>query len=376
MKRTSIPTLLTLALSVSAVTLFLQAQTAEAPPRPSGATPKANAQPRQGQSTALPQSDAQAKITVNSNLVILPVTVKDRSGNLVADLRKDEFRVFEDNVEQNIDVFTAEAFPLSMVILIDNDLKTKDADEVRGSLEAIVGGMSVEDEAFVCRFDQFFHPGQGFTRDQDQLLTQLQRTKIDSQPSGGPSGGAITYGPSINGHSAIGDQPNTTPATIQLRAQSTKALDDAVFSAAQLLHDRGRGRRKLILLISDGANGGKKVNTMTYDGVVRTLNADNIAVYSVAVASAFLERKFSRLVDYAHDSGGDVYFAAKRETLQDLYARITEEARNQYTLAYVPLGTDRNAEYHNIEVRVKREGLSIRTRDRYYTGIIPGSTSR
>lgn len=376
MKRAPIPTLLTLALSVSALTLFLQAQTPEAPPRTSGATSKANAQSRQGQSTALPQSDAQAKITVNSNLVILPVTVKDRSGNLVADLRKEEFRVFEDNVEQNIDVFTAEAFPLSMVILIDNDLKTKDADEVRGSLEAIVGGMSVEDEAFVCRFDQFFHPGQGFTRDQDQLLTQLQRTKIDSQPSGGPSGGAITYGPSINGHSAIGDQPNTTPATIQLRTQSTKALDDAVFSAAQLLHDRGRGRRKLILLISDGANGGKKVNTMTYDSVVRTLNSDNIAVYSVAVASAFLERKFSRLVDYAHDSGGDVYFAAKRETLQDLYARITEEARNQYTLAYVPRGTDRNAEYHNIEVRVKREGLSIRTRDRYYTGTVPGATSR
>jgi len=49
---------------------------------------------------------------------------------------------------------------------------------------------------------------------------------------------------------------------------------------------------------------------MTYDGVVKTLLHDNIEVYSVAVASAFLERKFSRLVDYAHDSGGEVYFAA------------------------------------------------------------------
>jgi VWFA-related protein len=293
----------------------------------------------------------------------------------VPDLRRDEFRVFEDNVEQNIDVFTAEAFPLSMVILIDNDLKNKDADEVRGSLQAIVGGMSIDDEAFVCRFDQFFHPGKGFTRDQDELMTQLERTKVDGRPTGGASGGAIMNGPSINGHSAIGDQPNTTPATIQLRSQSTKALDDAVFGAAQLLHDRGRARRKIILLISDGANGGKKVNKMTYDSVVRTLNHDNIAVYSVAVSSAFLERKLSRLVDYAHDSGGDVYFAAKRDTLGELYARVTEQARNQYTLAYVPRGTDRNAEYHDIEVRVKREGLSIKTRDRYYTGSIPEATS-
>lgn len=372
-RKTSLPLL---ALAVCALSLPVEAQApSTAPPAPAGA-PRSGSQPAQGQSPAPPQSEAQAKITVNSNLVILPVTVKDRAGNIVPDLRKDEFRVFEDNVEQNIDVFTAEAFPLSMVILIDNDLKTKDADEVRGSLESIVGGMSLEDEAFVCRFDQFFYPGAGFTRDQDQLLTQLQRTKVEGHVSGGPSGGAITNGPSINGHSAIGDQPNTTSATLELHAQSTKALDDAVFGAAQLLHDRGRSRRKVILLISDGANGGKKVNTMTYDTVVRTLNQDNIAVYSVAVASAFLERKLSRLVDYAHDSGGDVYFAAKRDTLQELYSRITEEARNQYTLAYVPRGTDRSAEFHNVEVRVKRAGLNIRTRDRYYTGAIPGATTR
>src|SRR5205807_6298130 len=47
------------------------------------------------------QSEAQAKISVNSNLVILPVTVKDRSGNPVPDLHRDEFRVFQDNVDQN-----------------------------------------------------------------------------------------------------------------------------------------------------------------------------------------------------------------------------------------------------------------------------------
>ena len=115
---------------------------------------------------------------------------------------------------------------------------------------------------------------------------------------------------------------------------------------------------------------------MNYDTVVRTLNQENIAVYSVAVASAFFDRKFSRLVDYAHDSGGDVYFAAKRDTLQDLYARITEEARNQYTLAYVPHGTNRALESHSIEVRIRREGLTIQTRDRYYTDAVPGATRR
>jgi Ca-activated chloride channel homolog len=321
-----------------------------------------------------PPSEARAKISVNSNLVILPVTVKDRSGNLVPDLQRDEFRVFEDNVEQKIDVFTAEAFPLSMIILLDNDLKEKDAQQVRKSLDAVVGGLSLEDEAFICRFDEFFHPGKGFTTDHDLLLTELQRTKLDTEPSVAPPGGAIANAPSINGHSAIGDSPNIASATMAIGGQTTKALDDAVFGAAQLLRDRNRNRRKVILLVSDGANGGKKTNKMTYDGVVKTLLHDNIEVYSVAVASVFLERKFSRLVDYAHDSGGEVYFAAKRETLEVLYSRISEEARNQYTIAYVPRGTDRSADYHNVEVRVKRAGLTIKTRDRYYSGEIPGAT--
>jgi VWFA-related protein len=351
---------------------YLAGQTAGQPA--TGSLQSAPGQTTQRPSAGPPPSDARAKISVNSNLVILPVTVKDRSGNLVPDLQRDEFRVFEDNVEQKIDVFTAEAFPLSMIILLDNDLKEKDAHEVRKSLDAVVGGLSLEDEAFICRFDEFFHPGTGFTADHDLLLTELQRTKLDTQPSVAPSSGGIANGPSINGHSAIGDQPNITSATMAIGGQPTKALDDAVFGAAQLLRDRNRNRRKVILLISDGANGGKKTNKMTYDGVVKTLLHDNIEVYSVAVASAFLERKFSRLVDYAHDSGGEVYFAAKRETLEVLYSRISEEARNQYTIAYMPRGTDRSADYHNVEVRVKRAGLSIKTRDRYYSGEIPGAT--
>ena len=348
--------------------LYLAGQTADR------SVQSAPAQGTQRPPSGPPPSDARAKISVNSNLVILPVTVKDRSGNLVPDLQGDEFRVFEDNVEQKIDVFTAEAFPLSMIILLDNDLKEKDAQQVRRSLDAVVGGLSLEDEAFICRFDEFFHPGKGFTADHDLLLTELQRTKLDSEPSAAPPGGAIANAPSINGHSAIGDQPNIASATMAIGGQTTKALDDAVFGAAQLLRDRNRNRRKLILLISDGANGGKKTNKMTYDSVVKTLLHDNIEVYSVAVASVFLERKFSRLVDYAHDSGGEVYFAAKRETLEELYSRISEEARNQYTIAYVPRGTDRSADFHNVEVRVKRQGLTIKTRDRYYSGEIPGAT--
>ncbi len=328
------------------------------------------AAPQQKEPEAAQQQGGPARIVIPVNQVIVPVIVKDAAGRLVPDLRKDDFRVFEDDIEQRIGYFSAEAFPLSVVVLIDNDLKSKDAKQVAGSLRAIVAGLSRNDEAFVCRFDQFFHPGNGFTRDQDKLLTELARARIDSKTSVAPPSPAINNGPTINGHSAMGDAPNITGATLNIKGQPTKALDDAVYAAAQLLKDRGRDRRKIIFLISDGVNA-PKFNTNNYDTTVKELLRYSIAVYGVGVGSAFFDRRFERLSKYAHDTGGDVYYGSKSHAMEELYGRVTEEARNQYTLAYDPAGTNRSADHHSIEVRVKREGLTILTREGYYTGGTP-----
>ncbi len=80
------------------------------------------------------------------------------------------------------------------------------------------------------------------------------------------------------------------------------------------------------------------------------------------------KRKFSRLVDYANDSGGDIYYAVQSAAMEKLYSRITEEARHEYTLAYVPRGNNRNANYHKVEVRTLREGVTIKPRQGYYAG--------
>jgi Ca-activated chloride channel family protein len=348
-------------LILAAPLAILEAQS----PRQQGAPSSARQQ-----SAASPQSDAQAKIIKNVNYVVLPITVKDGAGRLVPDLQRDEFRVLDDNVEQRIEVFTAEAFPLSLVVLIDNDLKSKDAHQVEPSLEAIVGGMSAGDEAFICRFDQYFHAGKGFTTDQDKLLTELKRERLDSRPSVAAGGGPFDS-PTINGQSVTGG-PAVPRTTIELKGQPTKALDDAVYAAAQLLKDRGRERRKIIVLVSDGVNN-PKFNTNKYDVVLKELLRSNISVFGVGIGTVYFDRKFDkldRLARYAHNTGGDVYYASKRNDLEELYARVTEEARNQYTLAYSPRGNDPGAEYHSVEVRVKREGLTILTRDGYYAGTL------
>jgi len=323
-------------------------------------------------SPAPAQQGGPATIRIPVNQVIVPVTVKDGAGRLVPDLRRDEFRVFEDSVEQKIASFIAEPIAISMVVLIDNDLNSRDAKQVEQSLRAIVAGLSLTDEAWVCRFDQRFHPGKGFLSDQDKLLIELKRTRLDEEPSAGSSSAAIANSPSINGHSATGDAPNMTGPTLNIKGQPTKALDDAVYAAAQLLKDRDpeRQRRKIIFLISDGVNG-PKFNVNNYDTVLKELLRYNITVYGIGVGSAYFERRFERLSKYAHDTGGDVYYGMKSRAMEELYARVTEEARNQYTLAYAPSGTDRGLEYHSIEVRVRREGLTILTREGYYTGAMP-----
>jgi len=334
-------------------------------PQEAGSRPAAPAQSPQAPAQ---QSQQPPPLRIEVNQVVVPVTVKDRNGHLVPDLRKDEFRILEDKVEQKIAFFSAEAVPLSLVALIDNDLKSKDARQVADSLSSIVAGLSANDETFVCRFDQFFHEGTGFTTDQDKLLTELKRTRLDEEPSVAPPATAVNNGPTINGHAASGDAPAPAETTLIIQGQSTKALDDAVYAAAQLLKDRDpqRRRRKIILLISDGVNN-PKLNTNDYDATIKELLRNNISVYGVGVGSAYFNRRFERLAKYARDSGGDVYYGMKSRDMEEFYSRICEEARNQYTLAYNPSGTDRAAEYHSIEVRVKREGLTILTREGYYS---------
>src|SRR5579871_2771204 len=196
-------------------------------------------------------SDAQNKISVNSDLVILPVTVKNQLGDLVPDLSESEFRIFDEGVEQSIDVFTEEAFPLSLVVLIDDDLKSKDAAQMAPTLKAITAGISANDEVMVCRFDIEFYPGEHFTSDLDKIWADLVRVQDRSAPSksvpppyvGSPSDHALTVG-----------EP-TIKVPLKTGARPTKALDDAIHSAADLLHDRGLARRKIILIVSDGVNG-------------------------------------------------------------------------------------------------------------------------
>jgi VWFA-related protein len=351
----SLPKNLTVAVTLACGLLLATApispqftQAAQAPQAPQNPGPPA------------PQAPPSGGIRTTVELVVVPVTVKDSRGGLVSDLRQDEFRVLEDGVEQRISIFSVEAVPLSAVVLVDDDLKTKTSAHVKDSLMAVAGGFSASDEVALARFDAFYTPVLDFTADNDQLITQLKHMDLNSTIPGVGSE-PMTAGPTINGHEAPG-APSV--AEKPLRAgESTKHMNDAIHAAAEVLRTRGRDRRKVIVVISDGINA--RNNTFSYDDTLKLLLSADISVYAVGVDAAVINRGTTVMSHYAHATGGDVYYAAHPEELSRLYAQVSEQARHQYTIGYVPT-TDRTKDYHTIEVRIRRPGLTLLARDGYY----------
>jgi VWFA-related protein len=324
------------------------------------ALPQSPAAPAQ-QAPSLQEQDPRARIRITTSLVVVPVTVKGNGGELVSDLRQGEFRVFEDGIEQQISLFSTDAFPLSVAVMVDNDLKQSSAERVQKTLEALAGGISASDEVSLWRFDEFPEPVADFIGDNDALVTQLKRVELNSSFPGFGSAAMTNPQPRVNTQAPTGPPPS---AASTFGHPNYKHITDAIFAAAEQLRDRPRDRRKIVFLISDGQNG--KNNTHTYEETLKLLLASDVSVYAIGVGEANLNRGINVLAKFAHSTGGDIFYGSSRERLEELYARVCEQARNQYTLGYVPAHTDTTRPYHTIEVRARRPGLSLLTRDGYY----------
>ena len=329
-------------------------------------------------------------ITNVTRLVVVPVIVKDSQGQLVSGLTRSDFRILEDDVDRPIASFSAEPVPMSAVVVLDNDLSDKQAKQVQNSLETISAAFGPGDEVAVETYDQFPKTVSNFTADNDTLYTELKRLEIGSHST-------FVY-PDPETAGPINPSPTDPTSAVRVKGppkyQSTSFLDDAVYAAGQMLSDRERQRcaaeekqsqklgqvnqntcravRKIIFLITDGVDARDEKHP--YDETVATLLQHDIAVFSISVTrsvpigKSLLQHGQSQLANYATNTGGDTFYAAKQKDLDRMYANLTEEARNEYTLTFQPAPKDTAKDYHSIEVRVENHGtnLDILTRDGYY----------
>jgi len=299
------------------------------------------------------------RIKVESNLVVLTVAVKDASGRLVSGLVKEDFHVFDDDVEQKILSFTDESLPLSLLILVDDDLKWKEGTQMARSVRSIIGDIADQDEAMVCRFDMLFYPGDEFTSDSLKLMAALKSAQSAVQPSR-----PYVPQPLVTDRVSTSGPPSVA-APAYAGSRPSKALEDALYSSAQLFQQRPSDRRRIILILTDALNE-PKLNHHSHNEVRDFLLQDNISVYALVSGSGKAKRKFSDLIDYSSTTGGGIFYATSTYTMELTLSRMTEQARHDYTLAYAPAGNNLSQKFHTLRVTAG-SGYRATTRSGYYT---------
>jgi VWFA-related protein len=154
-------------------------------------------------------------------------------------------------------------------------------------------------------------------------------------------------------------------------------LNDAILAAAKELSTRPKGRRRIIYVISDGKEYGSKA---TVKEVLKYLETNKTAVYGTLVGDSarWGEGYVSRLhvpftmfdnvlVTYAHNTGGVLDSERGVDGIERSYAKIAEEARNQYTLGYYTKQPVIDTRFRKIDVRVERPGMEVIAKTGYYT---------
>jgi len=301
-----------------------------------------------------------ARFRAGIEQVVVPVTVKDAQGRLVEGLAAQDFRLLEDGVEQKITGLSADPAPLAAAVLIDAALSRPTSERLRETFPSLSEAFSEFDDVGIFAFDTGFRTVEGFTSDKARISGALQRLEMGADYSL-PGETLAAAAPRINGW-PVGGSP--AGAARPGGPGQGKNIDDAVLAALGLLAPRDPGRRKLLLLISDGLNSAR--NKISSEALTARLRKSGVIVHVIGLDDAKLSRGSSHLARYGPPTGGELFTAVKKTAIEPLYARITDQSRYHYVLSYIPQKPPTVAPvFRSIEVRVKRPGVKVIARDGY-----------
>jgi len=335
--------------------------------------------PGQGQKVfTLPQSRV--------NFVQTPFTVKDSKGRPVPGLDWREVRIYENGVRQQMAVFTSDPFPLSLALVIDQSVTYDTMERINNALEALPGAFAPYDDLAIFTYNNGAQMQTDFTQATgNRALAVLERSK-----GKGREPLAMMDGP-LNQTTVINNQqfdPNTSPirnqSGIEINApKEPHTLNDAIFAAAVALTKTGRGRRRVIYVISDGKEYGSKVK---FSEVVRYLQTNQIQVYATIVGDSsipvlgFLDRfhlplqmRDDILPRYAAATGGQTDSKFRTREIAASFADITRDVRTQYTVGYYSREPFIDGKFRKTEVRVLRPNLTVVAREGYYPSAVEGA---
>jgi Ca-activated chloride channel homolog len=305
------------------------------PPAQQDATKKKEPQ-RQG-SEADNAQDGFVLKGLDTDEVLLDVAVFDQAGKPIEYLKSNDFMIFEDKVKQEITSVARVDVPLSLGIVIDTSgsMRTK-LQTVSDSALGLIKQMKSDDEAFLSQFKAEAELVRDFTRDKRELEDGLN----DLYTGGGT------------------------------------ALLDAIIATADYAQEKGKQRKKALVVITDGV---EKNSAVKEKEVSKVIQEDDVQVYLIGILdetdepSGLFGRSGAKkakdlLIKLAEDSGGRAFFPKDAREIPEVMAQIAKDLRSQYVVSYQPSNDKKDGTYRKILVDVTQKEnrkFIVRTRQGY-----------
>lgn len=281
--------------------------------------------------------DEEEAIKVETNLVTIPVSVTDRSGFYIADLKQTDFKIFEDDVEQEVAYLGASETPFTVVLLIDISPSTAyQIEEIQAAATAFVKQLKPQDRVIVIQFDESVKVLSELTNDHDKINKAISRTDFGD--------GTSIY----------------------------EAIDFSLHKHLNKIEGR-----KAIVLFTDGVDTSSE--KATFEETVRDAEESEAVIFPIyyntfssnsgGTSNVEYARGKAYLTELAAATGGKMVRAESKQIgLTAAFESIAEELRRQYSVGYYPATAGNTGERRQIRVRVNRPKLVIRARDSYIVG--------
>jgi VWFA-related protein len=260
---------------------------------------------------------------IDVQFVELYAAAHDGEGRLIEDLQKDDFKVLEDGVEQEIVRFDrVENLPFHAAILVDNSASMVGAlDQARhAALRFFQQALTPRDRAAVITFNRFPNLAVKFTNDPTLLGGGLQGLTAEGQ---------------------------------------TALYDSLMFT---LYYFSGIKGQRAVLLLSDGKD---EVSRFDYQDTLEYARRAGVTIYSIGLAIDDGTAK-GKLIQLANETGGRSYFIAANDDIAAVYSLVQQDLRSQYLIAYQSSNTASTDDFRQVEVKVDRPRSSVRTLSGYY----------
>ncbi|MCI0422095.1 MAG: VWA domain-containing protein [Acidobacteria bacterium] len=301
-------------------------------------------------------------LKVDVDLVILNVAVVDEKGANITSLRKEDFVVYEDDVEQQVSDFLPVEAPFSLVLVLDTSISTRSSlSLIKKAASNFTDQVRASDRIAISEINSSIREVQGFTSDRKKLKQSIERITTAS------TGGSRIY--------------------------------DGVAEAAKRLQ-KAEGGRKAVIMLSDGMENSSRIR---FEDLRRLLAQSDVVFYPVTILNkgsqkdlledfikkadktktelaAYVENakaslsvleevyqiQTERLQALTDESGGKIFLVGDLADLAEEYAKVAHELRNTFSLAYYSRNTDRDGTMRRIRVEVKDPRYRVRTRNSYF----------